>query len=410
MARYIYRAKTKDARSVRETESAKSKSELIARLRGRGLFVIAVEEVKEGVKKHGFLFSLSHGRGKRGSLKSDDLAFFARNLSTTLSSGVTLLRSLELIAQQTESLKLDKALRGCQNDIKNGLAFGEAATKHPTVFSNLWTGVIRVGETSGNLPFVLDKLADYLEMRMEFERKIKSALVYPTILMVVALVAVAFFLKVIFPKFKNLFTQFDMELPAVTQFLFNLSTFLEDNFLIVSGFVVFVVILFVAFRKNPTIKRTWDVGSLKIPYFGKIFFVTFIERLTSTINILLESGLPLVYTLEVSARSLGNTMLENKVLFIAKKVRDGNSLSEQFRSQGIFPGLIAEMVTIGEETGSMPEIFKKVSLHYRKELTVYIERFIAAFEPIMIVLMGVMIGGIVIALFLPLFRIATLNQ
>jgi type IV pilus assembly protein PilC len=152
------------------------------------------------------------------------------------------------------------------------------------------------------------------------------------------------------------------------------------------------------------------VSSLKIPYFGKIFFVTFVERLTSTINILLESGLPLVYTLEVSARSLGNTMLENKVLFIAKKVRDGNSLSEQFRNQGIFPSLIAEMVTIGEETGSMPEIFKKVSLHYRKDLTVYIEHFIAAFEPIMIVFMGVMIGGIVIALFLPLFRIATLNQ
>ncbi len=408
MPKYIYRAKTKDAKTIKEVDQANSKSELLAKLRAKGLFVVSIDEIGTGVKKKSSL-PFAGSKGKRTSLKGEDMAFFARNLATTLSSGVTLIRSLELIASQTGSLKLDRTLRRSQQDIKNGLSFGEAAAKYPKVFNSLWTGVIRVGETSGNLPFVLEKLADYLDMRMEFERKIKSAMVYPIILMVVAVGAIFFFLKFIFPKFKSLFKQFDMQLPAVTKLLFDASGFLEDNFMILVGLSVALVIGFLALRKNPVVIKFWDMYSLKIPYFGRMFFVTYLERLTSTINILLESGLPLVYTIEVSAKSLGNSLLEKRLLYVAKKVKDGRPLSEEFRSQGIFPVLIAEMVTIGEETGSMPEVFKKVSIHYRKELTVKIERFISAFEPIMIVVMGLMIGGIVVALFLPLFKISTVG-
>ncbi len=410
MPKYFNKDKNNDGQTLKEIETAESKSELIASLRSRGLFVISLEETGQEKKEVNIFSVIFSSRGKRNSLKTEDMALFARNLAVTLSSGITLLRSLELIADQTDSLKLDSTLRKCQQDIKNGLSFGEAAAKYPNVFPNLWTGVIRVGETSGNLPFVLDKLADYLEMRCEFERKIKSAMVYPGILMIVSVCALIFFFKFIFPKFKDIFKQFNIELPPLTLFLFAVSDFFESNLLVILGAIALAVFSFIVLRKNPAAKKSWDSFSLKIPYFGRMFFVTFLERMTSTVNILLESGLPLVYTIEVSAKSLGNFLLENKMLAIAKRVKDGHALSEEFKSQEVFPSLISEMIAIGEETGSMPEVFKKVSLHYRKELTSRIERFITAFEPLMIVVMGLAVGGIVISLFLPLFKISTIGS
>ncbi len=409
MPRYDYIVKTKDSKTLKGTQDATSKDELIARLRARGFFIVSIKEQKPSTRAAGAkLFSQS--KGKRASVKVYDLAFFARNLATTLSSGVTLLRSLEIIAHQTESSGLAKVLQNCCNDIKSGLSFGEAVEKYPKVFSNLWSGIVRVGETSGNLPFVLERLADFLEMRMEFERRIKSALIYPGILMGAAAIAIFVFLKFIFPKFSDLFKQFDIELPWATQAIFAISNFLEDNFGIILLAILGLIVAFFILKKNPEVKRFWHKTSLKLPLIGEMIFLSALERLTSTIHILLESGLPLVYTLEVSARSVGNIILEEKLLAVGQKVRGGSSLSEEFSKEGIFPMLVSEMSKIGEETGSMPEVFKKISLHYRKDLTTKIERFITAFEPLMIIFMGIVIGGIVVSLFLPLFKIATLSQ
>ena len=233
MPKFKYTAKTKNGKTVKEVLNLSTKDDVIARLRAKGLLIISIIEVKEKEGGSSFLSSFSARKGKRSKIKPYDLAFFARNLSTTLSSGVTLLRSLEILSSQAESIKLEKILKQCGEYIKEGLSLSEAIVKYPKAFSPLWRGLIEVGEASGNLPFVLEKLADYLEVRINFERKIKGALIYPAILFFVASGAVIVFFKFILPKFTTLFAQFNLELPLVTKIIFGISKFLETNFLLI---------------------------------------------------------------------------------------------------------------------------------------------------------------------------------
>jgi len=409
MPKYKYTAKTKDGKTVKEVLNLSTKDDVVARLRSKGLLIISIVEVKEKGESSSFLSTFSTRKGKRANIKPHDLAFLARNLATTLSAGVTLLRSLEILSTQAESLKLENILKRCSEYIKEGLSLSESIVKYPKIFSPLWRGLIEVGEASGNLPFVLEKLADYLEVRINFERKIKGALIYPSILFSVAVVAIIIFFKFILPKFTTLFDQFDIELPLPTKIIFNISKFFETNFLLVLIIMAAIGFGFMLFTKRPETRKLWDKIKLKLPLIGDFAFLSALERLTSTTFILLDSGLPLVYTLEVVSRGTGNTVLEKNLLQVTERVRDGASLSDEFRKLEIFPLLISEMAKIGEETGSMPQVFNKISSHYQKDLASRVERLIAAFEPLMIVLIGVVIGGIVIALFLPLFKLSTLG-
>ncbi len=410
MPQFSYVAKTKDSQTVKEIVVAPSQQELLNRLRQRGLFVISVKEIKDEEKKPSLLSFSSAAKGKRSNIKLFDLTFFARNLATTLYSGVTLLRSLEILSVQSESFKFEKILQECGKYVKEGLSLSEAIGKYPQIFSSLWRGIIEVGEASGNLPFVLEKLASYLELRMEFERKIKSALVYPTILVIAATVAVSVFFVVILPKFAALFQQFGVELPFLTQVVFNIALFVKNKFVIIFLVLGGLGVGFFNFIKKPQTRRTWDRMKLRLPIMGSLFFLSALERLTSTMYILLDSGLPVVYTLEVAARSVGNVLFEDNILVVKERVREGASLSKEFSRLQIFPLLISEMAKIGEETGTMPKVFHKIATHYQVDLGTRVERLIVAFEPMMIIFMGVVIGFLVIALFLPMFKIATLAR
>lgn len=410
MPQFSYVAKTKDSHTIKEVVVAPSQAELIVRLRQRGLFVVSVSEIKEKTKSPSVFSFSSQTKGKRNNIKLYDLTFFARNLSTTLYSGVTLLRSLEILSFQTESFKFEKILQEIGKAVKEGLSLSEAISKYPAVFSALWRGIVEVGEASGNLPFVLEKLASYLEMRMEFERKIKSALVYPSILLVAAVIAIGIFFTVILPKFSLLFKQFGVELPFLTKLLFQVTDFVTSNVVLIVMVMAVVVVALINYTRRPQTRRSWDRLKLHLPILGQLYFLASIERLTSTIYILLDSGLPVVYTLEVAARSVGNTLFEDSILQVKERVREGAPLSKELSRLQLFPLLISEMAKIGEETGTMPKVFHKIATHYQTELGTRVDRLVAAFEPIMIIVMGVIIGGLVVSLFLPLFRIASITK
>jgi len=410
MPQYSYVAKTKDARTIKEVVVCPTRAELLNRLRQRGLFVVSVSEVKEKVKKSSFFSFTPKNKGKRSNLKLYDLTYFARNLATTLYSGVTLLRSLEILSVQTESFKFEKILKECGKHVKEGLSLSEAIAKYPAIFTPLWRGIIEVGEASGNLPFVLEKLAGYLELRMEFERKIKSALVYPVILVIAAAGAMGVFFIVILPKFSELFRNFGVELPIVTKLLFDLTDFITKHIIAILVTLTIIGVFVFNFIKQPQTRRSWDKLKIQLPLLGPMFFLASIERLTSTVYILLDSGLPVVYTLEVAARSVGNTLFEDNILMVKERVREGASLSAELSRLQLFPLLISEMAKIGEETGTMPKVFHKIATHYQTEMSTRVERIISAFEPIMIIFMGVIIGGLVVALFLPLFRLASIAK
>ncbi|OPX30751.1 MAG: hypothetical protein B1H08_00850 [Candidatus Omnitrophica bacterium 4484_171] len=411
MALYKYIAKTRTGRTVKEVIDAGSKEEVVSRLKAKDLYIISINELGKEKKVRSFRrFLFLSKRGKHNKIKPLDMCYFARNLTITLSAGVPLLRSIEIISLQIESIGLANILNKVEEDIKRGFSLSESVEKYPYVFSPLWKGIIEVGEASGNLPFVLEKLADYLEMRIEFERKIKSALIYPGMVSSFGVIAVGVFFKFILPRFTQIFNQFDIKLPLITQILFNISQFVNKYF-------IFLIIVFIGgiagvmYLKKKGIGRGFiDRLKLGLPLLSDFTLLVALERFSSTMYILLESGVPIVYTLEVIAKSIDNIVLEGAIDLMKDDVKKGKNLSSELSKIDIFPPLISEIARIGEETGNMPEMFKKLSEHYQKELTTKMERMIAIFEPAIIFLLGGIIGTIVIALFMPIFQLATLGN
>ncbi len=409
MPLYQYIAKTKDANTVKDVAEADSREELIQSLRAKGLYIVSIVEMGKPAPGGGILSSRKRRGDKHTGIKLVDMSFLARNLAITLSSGIPLLRILDIISVQTESLKLERILHNVAQDIKKGLSLSEALKKYPQVFGPLWIGIVEVGEVSGNLPLVLEKLADYLDMRMEFERRIKSALIYPTMVSSFAALTILGFFKFILPRFAGIFTQFDIKLPFITQVLFNIANFVNKNFLVI---IIFLVVGIVAWRfvsKKPAVKRFIDKLVLHLPLLKKLVLVSIIERFSSTLYILLESGVPIVYTLEVISRSVGNSVMEAKINALKENVKKGKNLSGELAKIEEFPVLISEIARIGEEAGNMPDMFRKLSEHYQKELSTKIDRIIAVFEPALIFLLGGTIGVVVVSLFLPLFKLITLG-
>jgi type IV pilus assembly protein PilC len=244
---------------------------------------------------------------------------------------------------------------------------------------------------------------------MEFERKLKSALVYPSIIIVAAILAMFIFFQFILPKFAEVFDQFNIDLPLLTQILFDISKIFQKFWYFIIGGIIALAVFFFRSQKDPQLKKVWDKIYLQIPLIKDLVFLSCLERFNSTMHILLESGLPLVSTLEIAGHAVGNSLIEKSIIYIKDRVKEGHSLSAEFTKQALFPPLISEMSKIGEETGTLPQVFEKVSVFYQKDLTSKLERFIAAFEPLMILSLGVAIGILVISLFLPLFKLSTLS-
>ncbi|OQX79702.1 MAG: hypothetical protein B6D56_06495 [Candidatus Omnitrophica bacterium 4484_70.1] len=404
MPHFRYIVKNKEGKTIKGIEEATSRMEVIKKLTAKDFFIVSVKEIAEEKKKT-FLFL---GK-KRWGLKYVDLVFLARNLSIALSAGLPLVRSLEILAHQAESVKLSGILEKLTGQIKRGLSLHEAIATFPQVFSPLWCGMIETGETSGNLIFALEKLADYLELRLDFERKIKSFLIYPTILLIVAFVVVTVFFKMILPRFASLFEQFGITLPLPTRILFGISNFFNHYFGIVVLAFLGICVFFMWSRKKRWMRVFWDRISINLPLFKKITHLLYLERFTSLMHILLESGVPIVYTLEIVSRSIGNVVFQNEISSVKEKVKGGKALSSELARFSVFPILVSEIIHIGEEAGNLPQMFEQLSQHYRKELSTRIERLVYILEPLMIVIMAAIIGGIVISLFLPLFKLSTLG-
>lgn len=403
MGLYQCIVKDKEGRRIKRIEDASSKKELIEKLKNQGFFIISIKELGKKERKEVLL------KYKRKSLKQYDLVFFARNLAIALSAGLPLVRSLEVLSSQTESEKLSKILQGIIKEIKRGLSLSEAMAKFPQIFSSLWIGMVESGEASGNIIFTLEKLADYLEMRADFERKIKSFLIYPSILFTIAIGVVFVFFKVILPRFNEVLKQFDISLPLPTRILFNISKFVNEYIWLVILVIIGSIFIFWWGRKIGWGKAFWEKLSLNLPLLGRVTKLVYLERYCSLMYILLESGVPIVYTLEIVSKSMGSMVFQKKISQIKEEVKKGKRLSSEIIKFPLFPPLISEVIRVGEEAGNLSEMFEKLSIYYQKELSTRIERLVYIFEPVMIVIMAIIVGSIVISLFLPLFKIITLG-
>jgi len=409
MPKFFYIARDKLGKKNTGAEEAATQEEAILRLQSRDLVVVSIlPEFKEsGISYE--VISKEKFKPKHYRITGDDLVLFCRQLATLLSAGVTILKSLDIISQQVSSRRLFEVIQALQKKMEAGLSFHESMSKYRDIFSELWVNLVESGEASGNLAMVLSRLATYLERNAGFKKKIVSALIYPTILMLVGTGALMFLTLKIIPTFSSLFKGFNVEMPFLTRLLIAFSDFLRKYLLFIIGGGIggfFFVKKYVSTKQG---RKSLERFLFNLPVFGEFFRVLTVERFTSEMATLVESGVPILYSLEITEHSVGNLVLGEIISQIKEDVREGKPLSQPLDRSGFFDPMAVQMVTIGEEIGELSSMFKKLNSFYQEYVDTFMTRFTVMFEPVMLIFMGVAVGLMVVGMFLPIFQLVQIR-
>ncbi len=408
MPKFSYVARNSSGEKLSGVEEGGNQDEIVGRLQAKGLIVIntTILEKKD-------ILSLTAGQArrafKRNRITSEDRVLFCRQFATLLGAGITIIKSLQVIKEQVASRMFYHILGDLQKKMEEGLSFHEAMAKHPVVFSELWVNLVESGEASGNLALVLDRLASYLERNAAFKRKIVSALAYPAILMFVGTAAIVVLTVKIIPTFAQLFGQFNLKLPILTQVIVNISGVVTKYILFIIAGSVVGFFLFQGFIKTKAGRMQYEKFLLSLPVFGEFFRTISVERFTSEMTTLTESGVPILYSLEIVERSVNNRTLGEIIKKVKEDVREGKPLSQSLRESGYFDPMVVQMISIGEEIGELSNMFKRLNVFYQDYIETFLGRFTAMFEPIMLIFMGLVIGVMVVGMFLPIFQLSQIR-
>ncbi len=371
-------------------------------LRQRGLTVV---KLKEGGK-------VSKGNseikipGIGGGVKAKDLTLFSRQFATMIGSGLTILRSLMILEEQVQSKNLKKIISEIASDIEGGRSLSESMAKHPKAFDRLFVSMVRAGEVGGVLEMTLQRIAQSLEAREALKRKVKSAMTYPTVVLIFACLAAVGMILWLVPIFTKMYEDLDSELPSITQFLVDLSdTGKSKPFLIPIPFVV-PIVSFKMWVGRESGRRQWDRIKLRLPMrIGPIVQKVALARFSRTLSSLIASGVPMMQAVQVTGDTSGNSVIEDAMDDIIKSIEEGRTFSEPLRRHPIFPSMVIQMAAIGEETGQMDAMLEKVAEFYEDEVDAAIKSLTSIVEPIMMIFVGGIVGFIIIALYMPMFAL-----
>lgn len=342
------------------------------------------------------------------SVSSKELVLFSRQLSTLVSAGVPLVQGLSILEEQVESKLFKGIVHQIREDIEAGQSITDALRKHPAAFEELYVSMIKAGEVGGILDVILERLSAYLEATEVLKGKVKGAMMYPLVVCTIAGSVTLFLIIGVIPTFKTIFEGFGAELPFVTQFMIDLSDFLRNYFYVVIAipFVLFFSIK--QYGKTEGGQRNIDAFLLKLPVFGMLLRKVAVAKFTRTLSTLIKSGVPILQALETVAKTAGNKVIEIAVMTARESVKEGERIATPLRKSGVFPPMVIQMIAIGEETGNLDAMLAKIADFYDQEVDTAVKGLTSMIEPIIIVLMGLVIGFIVIAMFLPMFELGNL--
>lgn len=404
MPKYTYKARTPTGKIVTGEIEAPTQREAIDKIRSMKYVLVEIKEYKESSFKN-IISRISPFKGK---VKSSELTIFSRQLATLVSSGVPLVQGLSILEEQFESPAFKNVIKAVRTDIESGVSISDAMKKHPKVFSELYIGMIRAGEVGGILDQVLDRLASYLESAEELKAKIKGAMMYPIIVSLVAVGAAAIMLTVVVPRFAALFSEMGAKLPAPTQMLVDLSAFVKKWIWL---FILISIVGYAIFRRiySTSYKFALKVDSflLKAPIVGGVIQKTAIAKFTRTLGTLVKSGVPILQAMETVAKTAGNKLIEKVIMEARESIREGERISEPLKRSNVFPPMVIQMIAVGEETGALDAMLAKIADFYDKEVAAAIEGLTGMIEPLIIVFLGVVVGGMVVAMYLPMFEITS---
>jgi len=409
MATFQYTATAPGGKKLTGSSEAGSPSELRQRLAEQGYTVQNVKPAKaakEKAAKSARSADNPNFLDRFSRVKLTDLSIFCRQFSTMIDAGVSLVRCLDVLSEQSQSPKLRRIIGDLRSEVEAGNTLSKAMGKYPTVFNNLFVGLVRAGEVGGVLEESLQRLSQFLEKDVELRRKVKSALTYPIIVAIVAVGIVLFLVTFILPKFMDLFKDLGVkQFPPMTQMLMDFSHFLTSKWYFAAMIGAVCYFAFKMFTRTRFGLRAYDRFRLKVPVFGSLNHKVCLARFARTLSTLLSSGVPILQALETVAGTVSNEIISDAILDARARVREGDVISEPLRKSKMFPPMIVQMIAIGQESGSLDTMLTKVAEFYESEVDAALASLTAAIEPVMIVFLGVTVGFIVIAMFLPLVAI-----
>lgn len=392
MPHYYYVGVTASGKQVKGEIQASNKNEVISLLRKKKLRPISIKAKSLELK-------LSFGSG----VKLTDLSRFTRQFAAMTSAGLPLVQCLDILSNQTENPTLAVAVKQISGDIQGGSTLADALAKHKKIFNSLYCNMVAAGEASGNLDGVLNRLADYQEKAEALRRKITGAMTYPVIVLVVAIGATIAMLTFVVPTFAQMFTDMGGSLPLPTKIVMGISNFLQHYIFLIFAALIGAVVALVYYYKTDNGKLNIDNLKLKLPIYGDLERKSCIARFSQTLSTLLNSGVTILDALEITAKTAGNKVLEKGIIRTLEKITGGLNIADPLKETGVFPPMVIHMIAVGEKTGDLAEMLKKISVFYEEEVNAAVEALTSIIEPVMIVAMGLIVGGILIAMYMPMF-------
>jgi type IV pilus assembly protein PilC len=392
---YVWKGRSPTGEILSGEYVTDNKQELVNYLRKRRIIITSL---KPKSKQLSFRFPFG------GKITVKDLGVFTRQFATMINAGLPMVQCLDILAAQMDKERFKRIVDQVREDVEGGATLADALRKHD-VFSELYVNMVEAGEAGGILDQILDRLASYLEKAEALTRKVKGALMYPTVVFVVATAATIFMLLFIIPTFAKMFADFGGQLPLPTRIVLGLSNLLRSYWYVLFLGIGATVFAFKRYYKTEKGKTHIDRLMLKIPVLGNVIRKAAVARFTRTLGTLVSSGVPILNGLEITAKTAGNRVVEKAVMETRSSISQGNTIAEPLKASGVFPPMVTQMIAVGEETGALDEMLEKIANFYDDEVDTAVEALTSVIEPVMIVVMGVVVGGMLVSMYLPMFKL-----
>jgi len=396
---FAYRGRSQTGQMVAGRMEASTTEAVVAQLREQRIFPISVKPQPKPIELR--------LPGFGGKVKEKDLTVFTRQLATMIDAGLPLVQCLETLASQQPNKQFKKTLTEIREGVEGGATFAAALKRHPAAFDSLYVNMVEAGEAGGLLDTILNRLAVYIEKAMTLRRKVKGALIYPSTIVTVAIGVVTFLLTFVIPTFATFFEGQKVPLPLPTQIVMAASRFVRTYFLAVLGLVIAGVVGMRFIYRTEKGRRVIDAFLLRIPIFGALFRKVAVAKFTRTLGTLIASGVPILNGLDITAKTAGNKVVEEAIMRTRTSIAEGKTIAAPLQSSGVFPPMVVQMIGVGEQSGSLDSMLAKIADFYDAEVDQAVANLTALLEPILMVFLGVVVGGIVIAMYLPIFKLVT---
>ncbi len=390
MASFTYTARSFAGEMRTATLEAASRDDVIAQLRRQRLNVVKIDEA-------------TPKKPRRGHIKMRDIVILTRQFSTMINAGLPLVQAMTILAEQTDNKTLSEIMRKVVFDVESGNTVADALSKHPQAFSNLYVNMVAAGEAGGILDTILMRLATFMEKNDALIRKVKGAMIYPGVIMTVAAIAVTVLLIFVIPVFENLFASAGLALPLPTRIVMGASRFLKSYWYVVGAGIAVSVFLFRRYAATSNGRLKVDQFLLKVPVLGDVLRKSAVSRFTRTLGTLVSSGVSILDGLEITAKTAGNRVVQDAIMESRASIAGGDTIAAPLKKSGVFPPMVISMISVGEQTGGLDEMLSKIADFYDEEVDAAVSNLLSLLEPIMIVFLGAVVGGMVVAMYLPIF-------